>query len=367
MNTFLFATWDGGGNVPPLLGIAAELQRRGHGVRVLGHPQQADAVQQAGPTFTPYRNARHFSSTDKNSILTLIAMFGDRGMGADLIAEVEREPADLVVVDCLLFGALEGAERTGLRYVALEHLFDEYFEKKWLRGPMGLGMLVKRLATGRLLDGAQRRLVASLPALDPAGGRDGTGNVTYTGPVVTGLPATPERPTILISLSTYEFPGQTAAMQNIIDACSGLDARVVVTTGPVIDPDDLHWSANTEVHQWVPHADLLPEVSLVIGHGGHATTMIALAHDIPLLILPMHPFLDQPMVGKALEAAGAGRTLPKKSKPEQLRPVIEELLADGPHREAAARLGAAIRSRPGATTAADTLLALVTSGNGASV
>jgi hypothetical protein len=296
----------------------------------------------------------------------MIAMFGDRGMGADLIAEVEREPADLVVVDCLLFGVLEAAERAGLRYVALEHLFDEYFTK-WLRGPMGLGMKLKRLATGRLLEGAQRRLVASLPTLDPAGGRDGTGNVTYTWPVVTGVPATPERPTILVSLSTYEFPGQTAAMQNIIDACSGLDARVVVTTGPVIDPDDLHWSANTEVHRWVPHVDLLPEVSLVIGHGGHATTMVALAHDIPLLILPMHPFLDQPMVGKAVEAAGAGRTLSKKTKPEQLRPVIEELLADGPHREAAARLGAAIRTRPGATRAADELLALVTSGNDASV
>ena len=40
MSNILFVTWDGGGNVPPALGIAAELQQRGHRVRVIGHPVQ---------------------------------------------------------------------------------------------------------------------------------------------------------------------------------------------------------------------------------------------------------------------------------------------------------------------------------------
>lgn len=37
MSNLLFTTWDGGGNVPPALGIAGELQLRGHRVRVMGH------------------------------------------------------------------------------------------------------------------------------------------------------------------------------------------------------------------------------------------------------------------------------------------------------------------------------------------
>jgi hypothetical protein len=37
MGDILFVTWDGGGNVPPAIGIACELQRRGESVRVLGH------------------------------------------------------------------------------------------------------------------------------------------------------------------------------------------------------------------------------------------------------------------------------------------------------------------------------------------
>jgi UDP:flavonoid glycosyltransferase YjiC (YdhE family) len=49
----------------------------------------------------------------------------------------------------------------------------------------------------------------------------------------------------------------------------------------------------------------------------------------------------------------------KSATAEQLRPVIAELLADGPHRDAAARLGAAIRSANGSGTAADRILSLV--------
>ncbi len=40
MANILFVTADLGGNVPPAIGIAAELRRRGHRVCFLGHEQQ---------------------------------------------------------------------------------------------------------------------------------------------------------------------------------------------------------------------------------------------------------------------------------------------------------------------------------------
>jgi len=356
MANLLFVTWDGGGNVPPLLGIAAELQGRGHRVRVLGHAAQEEEVRRAGLTLTPYTSARPFRGMDPHSPPDMIATFGDRGMGRDLLAEAAREPVDLVVIDCLLFGAMEAARNAGLRFVIVEHLFDEYYRKRWLRGPIGIGLGLKRLGAKRSLAAAEQALVASLPELDPGSGRAG---LTYTGPVVTGTPAAPEEPTILVSLSTFNFPGMSEVLQRIMDACEGLPAHLIVTTGPVIDPADLRFPPGADVHRFVPHAELMPRVSLVIGHGGHATTMLALAHDLPLLVIPMHPMLDQPMVGAAIEAAGAGRTLPKKTEPAQLRPVIADLLGDGPHRESAARLGASIRSRNGAHVGADLIDGLV--------
>ena len=63
--------------------------------------------------------------------------------------------------------------------------------------------------------------------------------------------------------------------------------------------------------------------------------------------------LDQPMVGQALEAAGAGRLLSKEAGPDDLRPILAELLETGPHHAVAAQLGAAIRGARGAETGAD--------------
>jgi UDP:flavonoid glycosyltransferase YjiC (YdhE family) len=86
----------------------------------------------------------------------------------------------------------------------------------------------------------------------------------------------------------------------------------VVTTGPAIRPDDLKVLVNAEVHSYLPHADVLPTVSLVIGHGGHGTTMAALSRDLPIIVLPMAKFMDQYKIGQVLEQAGAGRLLPKR-------------------------------------------------------
>ena len=45
-------------------------------------------------------------------------------MGATSSRTLAARPADVVVVDCLMFGAMHAAADAGLRYVALEHSFD---------------------------------------------------------------------------------------------------------------------------------------------------------------------------------------------------------------------------------------------------
>lgn len=368
MAEILFVTWDGGGNVPPAVSIAAALRARGHAVRFVGHPGQAAALEAVGVDVAPSRHARAFSALDANSPLALVAMFGDRGLGRDVLEALADRPADVVVVDCLLFGVMAELRRAGRRYVVLEHLYDAYLTGGWMKGPMGLGMRLKRLSPTRALADAQLRLVASVPSLDPAGGRPGLEYVGPVCPVALGAegrepnPAEGAVPMVLVSLSTYRFPGMTRCLQTILDACAGLDAQVVATTGPVVDPSDVRAPANAEVHRFVPHVELMPHASLMIGHGGHGTTMQALAHDLPMVLMPMHPMLDQPMVARSVEGAGAGRVVGKNATADELRPVIASLLADGPHRAAARRLGAEIRALPGAAGAADRIEEVVANG-----
>jgi UDP:flavonoid glycosyltransferase YjiC (YdhE family) len=364
MAEILFVTWDGGGNVPPALGIAAELKSRGHGVRVLGHARQQPSLEAAGFEVAPTRHAREFSALDNNSPLALVAAFGDRGLGRDVLEALADRPADVVVVDCLLFGVMAELRDADMSYVVLEHLYDAYLRGGWMKGPMGLGMRLKRLQPTRSLAEARLRLVASLPSLDPSGAGPSP-DLTYVGPVVPFSARVEGDPMVLVSLSTYRFPRMGECLQTILDACAGLDARIVVTTGPVVDPAELRAPANAEVHRFVPHAELMPRASLVVGHGGHGTTMQALAHDLPIVLMPMHPMLDQPMVARSVAAAGAGRVVRKKATADELAPVIAELLAEGPHRAAAARLGAEIRSMSGATNAADRIETVVANGAGA--
>jgi UDP:flavonoid glycosyltransferase YjiC (YdhE family) len=361
MADLVFVTFDGGGNVPPAIGLAQELKRRGHAVRFVGHARQHDQLAAAGFEVAPAHDARAFSGLDDNSPITWVKTFGDRGLGRDVMAALATRPADLVVVDCLLFGAMEAVRESGTPYVLLEHLYDAYFRGSWLRGPMGLGMRVLRLDPAASLAAARGSLVASLPTLDPAGARprpDGT----YVGPVVRSSPRVAADPAILVSLSTIRFAKMQECLQTVLDATADLDARVVVTTGPVIDPASLRPATNQELHRFVPHAELMPRMSLVVGHGGHSTTMQALAHDLPVVVMPMHPLLDQKMVGRSVEQAGAGRLVSKNASAQQLRAVVSELLADGPHRQAAARLGEQIRAMPGALNGADQVEALLRNG-----
>lgn len=363
MPEFLVATWDGGGNVPPAVVVAGELRRRGHTVRFVGHEAQRATLTGAGFAFASYDGVRPFDATEPNAVTRLVSMFTDKRLGRAVLAELEVRPADVVLADCLLVPVQRACADVGQPYVSLEHLFDGYLRRGWLRGPVGAVARLKGLRPVETWDRAALCLVAAPESLDPGATGRVSANVRFVGPLL-DLPARHDvaghDPGVLVSLSTFHYSGMQQALQRLLDATADLGVRVVVTTGPVIDPASLRAAANHEVHRYVSHDTLMPEVSLAVSHGGHATTMRALAHDLPLVVMPMHPMLDQPLVGAAVADAGAGEVVAKKTSPADLRPVVERMLADGPHRRAAASLGEEIRRLDGTTRAVDLLEGVAT-------
>lgn len=233
MADVLFVTWDGGGNVPPALGLAAELERRGHAVRFLGHPQQRAGVTGAGFGFTPYTHARPWSSTAPtdglSGGLTIVSMFADRGPGVDLLSALEQQSADLVVLDCMSLGALQAAERAGLRRAVLVHTYYGYLTKLWARGPVGAYARLRGQRPTRLWSSADAVLVATDRELDPVRDTDLPPTSSHVG-VVQRAPR--ERPPangapqsrVLVSLSTTYFTGQDRTLQAVLDALGELAA-----------------------------------------------------------------------------------------------------------------------------------------------
>lgn len=364
MSQIVLATLDAGGNVPPIIGIGRALVADGHAVHVTGHPAQRGVFEPAGLGFTPYTTARPWSPTAKKStlggLLDLVSVFNDRGAGSDVVNLARRVRADVVAVDCMLLGVLAATQEAGFSSVSLFHTYHAYFDGPWRHGPVGLLSRLRGHHARQVWDACDRSLVLSLADLDPAGTKT-SDRLTWTGPVVDGAPASKvTSPRVLVSLSTTAFPGMAVTLQRIVDALGTLPAEVVVTTGPSIDPSSLTAPANTSVHRYVDHAQLMPTCSAVVGHGGHATTMRALAHGLPVLVIPAHPMLDQKMVGESVARAGAGVVLTRKATGQEIKDAVQTLLGSPGYRAAAAALGHRIREGRGAQTAAGQLAAQAT-------
>src|SRR4029077_20679377 len=144
----------------------------------------------------------------------------------------------------------------------------------------------------------------------------------------------------------------------VIDAVTGLDARVLVTTGHGFDPSRLRdVPGNVHVEAWVDQADVLGEARLVVCHGGSGTAYGALAAGVPLVVVPV--FADQFANAAEVVQAGAGiegRT--SQDSRERRRPVgrddaphirqaIDTVLADGSYRNAAQAVAADMAAPPG--------------------
>src|SRR5262245_25571932 len=69
MSRFLLATWDGGGTIPPELGLAAELIARGHEVAVLSDDTVEQEAAAAGAGFTPWVRAPQARARDAEQAL----------------------------------------------------------------------------------------------------------------------------------------------------------------------------------------------------------------------------------------------------------------------------------------------------------
>ena len=102
---------------------------------------------------------------------------------------------------------------------------------------------------------------------------------------------------------------------------------------------------------------LLARVDAVVCHGGHNTTVEALAHGLPLVIAPIKD--DQPIVADQVVAAGAGiRIKFGRVQATELRDAVARVLADATLREGAARVRDSFAAAGGPDAAARALEAL---------
>ncbi len=418
---FLFVMWEGGGNIPPQLGLARQLVDRGHEVRVLTEPSVAQDVIGTGASFATFTTAPHrddrlresdfVRDVDARTPLGAFAAARDRVLlgpaaayAADTAAEIDRFRPDVLAADWMLTGAAVAGEARAVPTALLIHNVD-LIPSPGKPAP-GLGLAPASSALGRARD---RLLTAALlsifnrglPALNGARRSLGlaplghvleqmdrpdrllclyseafdypaptTPSVRYVGPVLE-QPAWAEpwastwdtgdtRPLVVISLSTT-FMRQEQALRRCIEAVKALPVRALVTVGPAMDPAAFRSAESIAVVRSAPHESVFPLAAAVITHAGMGTVNRALAHGLPLVCLPLGR--DQGDVAARVVWHGAGlRVAPPLASAAKLRRSLLRVLHEASFRASAVRLQAAIAADLAAGRATAELEALATSG-----
>lgn len=398
--SFLFALWDGGGNVPQQLTLAQRLAARGHSVRVLTEDRLMDAVVSAGCRFEPFVLAPNRADPDEDLIRDWeartpvgafarardnIVMGPAPAYAADTRAALDREPVDALVSDYMLLGVPIAGEAVGVPTAAIVHHIYIFPEPgKPAPGP---GFLPSDRAIARARDRIVSRMFLAffnrgLGAVNRARGEQGlpplahvldqmnhvdlvlilasesfdfTGDdrpshIRYAGPVLAD-PAWVEpwrspwsddaHPLVVASFSST-YMGQERVLGRTIRALGDLPVRALVTTGPSVDPESLSTADNVVTVRSAPHAEIFPQASAVVTHAGMGTVTRALTSGVPVLCLPMGR--DQLDIAARVVHAGVGLRLRPGAPPRAIARAVNRLIHDPSFRAAAERVGARMRA-----------------------
>ncbi|MEV5408412.1 glycosyltransferase [Thermopolyspora sp. NPDC052614] len=139
-------------------------------------------------------------------------------------------------------------------------------------------------------------------------------------------------------------------MQRVIDVLATTPHRYIVSKGPLheeIKLADNMWGA-----EFLPQTSILPQVDLVITHGGNNTTTEALHFGKPMILLPL--FWDQYDNAQRIHELGYGVRLSTYGFTDaELLGALDRLLGDDALRGRLADAGAEIRRRDGLRKAAE--------------
>jgi len=394
----LFTTRGSAGHVLPLAPFAHAALRAGHEVLVAAQRQHAGNVERAGLPFAPFGEPPpeqwmpllgQFRQMDLDAANA--AMIGEYFARMDtaaalpgLRAIVEDLRPDVIVRECWEFGSTLVAELHGIPIVRVA------------LGLASLEELTIDLAAPALDDA---RADLGLPA-DPAGDRlretpyfsaipEPLEDPAVTAPRLTqrfrhGAPADPpplpdwwhgnDDPFVYVTFGSVSagthLPYFPALYRAAIDALAPLPVRVLLTIGDQRDLGELGpLPPNVHVEKWVPQDAVAPHAAAIVGHGGHGTTLGALAHGIPQVVVPLFSG-DQWVNAAAVARAGAGVALdaeratrpvlavPGLDAMAALGAAVRRVLSEPSHRRDAERIAAAMRALPPTDAAVDALAAI---------
>jgi MGT family glycosyltransferase len=153
-------------------------------------------------------------------------------------------------------------------------------------------------------------------------------------------------PTVYFTLGTVFNVESGDLFARVLAGLRDLPINVIATVGREIDPAEFgQQPANIQIARYIPQAAILPHCAAVISHGGSGSVIGALAHGLPMLLIPMGA--DQPRNATRCAELGIALQLDAvDATPDSVRAAVATLLAEPSYRRAAERLRDEIAGLP---------------------
>lgn len=366
----LFTFAGGSGHLEPLIPIARAAGAVGHTIAFAGRPWMVPQVEAFG--FPAFATGSDVGLTPRRLPLAAVDVQRDmRAVGDGFGRRIARERAaailalcidwqpDLLVCEELDFGAMIIAERLALPYATvLVTAAGSFIRPGIVAAPLNEVRAEHGLPPDPDLTMLRRFLVLSpfpssyrdpafpLPAtahtlrlLTPGAARSDTAPSWITR--LDGAPP------VYFTLGTIYNMKSGDLFQRVLAGLRDLAIHLVVTVGRDIDPAEFGpQPANVHIERYVPQAVLLPHCHLVISHGGSGSVMSALAHGLPMVVIPMGA--DQPLNAARCKTLGVAQVLDAAATtPQMVRDAVSRVLADSTYRQAAECIRDEIAALPG--------------------
>jgi MGT family glycosyltransferase len=113
------------------------------------------------------------------------------------------------------------------------------------------------------------------------------------------------------------------------------DVTIIVTTGgQPVESIPVAIPANAHIASFLPYAQIMPEIDLLITNGGYGTVNMAISHGIPVISAGLTE--DKEEVSAHVQWSGAGIDLhTNQARPEALKYAVEEIFTQPGYRERA--------------------------------
>jgi UDP:flavonoid glycosyltransferase YjiC (YdhE family) len=367
----LFTFAGGTGHFLPLVPLARAAELAGHRVAFGGQPGMLSVIEQAGFSGFDTGGPTLLAGTERTPLLELDMEREIRAVREGYAGRTARERAaavlqlceewrpDVLVCDEMDFGALVAAERAEVPYATVVCIGSGSFV--WpelvaeplneLRATHGLPPDPELVMLCRYL------VLAPFPPSfrDPGNPLPPTGQAIQ--PVLADT-ATGEdepawvaelsvRPIVYFTLGTVFNLESGDLFERVLGGLSKLPVSVVVTVGRELEPQALGpHPANVRVEGYVPQSFLLPHCELVVSHAGSGSVVGALAHGLPMVLLPIGA--DQPLNAARCHELHVARILdPFQATSADVSDAASNVLSDPSYRRNAQRLKGEIEALPG--------------------